>query len=500
MMRLKGKQGCCFITKAFVLFLVGVSFSIGASAQEPSERNQKMTLRLNTPLPDLVRELEAYIPDRMKEANIPGLSVVLIKDKKIVWNEGFGSQNDLYNKPVTQKTIFEVGSISKPVAAFGVLKLAELGVVDLDTPLDHYLTEPWLQGTLSQGKITARHILTHTSGLTNNVRSQDRKVLFPSGEYYSYSGMGFIYLQHVLERISGQSIDAIMTEQVFQPLGMFTASYDPKNVGNGFSAGHMPLTNIVLYFVLPMVGVGAILLLIVLSANRVRQGQWVVSKGSVITVSVISALLIGGMLATSIGGALTFSWVMASIIYLMTILVFFLCARWMFGRFFAEITIVSGFWRQLTSTAIFGVIGGALYFASPNILVPVPGAPIGKGSIAWSLHSTAEDIGLFAIALMELESVELNLAQQLIEPQVTLDDGSFWGMGIGLREGEAGRSFYHVGLNPGFEAILIGFPEQGAGVVVLTNVQGGIHVARDIAVLALGKEADLGNNLQPLIK
>ena len=122
-------------------------------------------------------------------------------------------------------TVFEAASISKVIAAYAALVLVERGVLSLDEPVHHYLSQPWLPPSTYAEQITLRHLLTHTSGLTNQVNPVDKSIVFPPGERYEYSGVGFMYLQEVMEQVTGKSLEQIAQELVFEPLEMDSSSY-----------------------------------------------------------------------------------------------------------------------------------------------------------------------------------------------------------------------------------------------------------------------------------
>jgi CubicO group peptidase (beta-lactamase class C family) len=155
-------------------------------------------LRLSEPLEVIVADLESYIPEYMREWNIPGVGIALIRDGKVVWTEGFGVANTLTRQPVTPETLFEVASNSKVVTAYIALRLVDQGVLSLDEPLNSYLPEPWLPPSEYRDAITLRHVLSHSSGLGHGTLS--RESLFAPGRGYSYSAVGFQYLQAVIYR------------------------------------------------------------------------------------------------------------------------------------------------------------------------------------------------------------------------------------------------------------------------------------------------------------
>jgi CubicO group peptidase (beta-lactamase class C family) len=162
----------------------------------------------------------------MKKFGVPGASLALIRNGKTVWLHAFGIKNAKTTAPVTTDTIFEAASLSKPVFAYGVLKLVDQGKLGLDIPLTTYLPKPYITGDPRLEKITARLVLSHRTGFPN-WRGDDGKlpIYFTPGERFSYSGEGYIYLQRVVEKITGKPLNEYMIQAVFNPLGMTSSSY-----------------------------------------------------------------------------------------------------------------------------------------------------------------------------------------------------------------------------------------------------------------------------------
>lgn len=174
---------------------------------------------------EVISQLENEVPGLMKQGGVPGMSIALIRDGKTIWLQGFGVKDKKTQEPVRSDTVFEAASLSKPVFTYGVLKLVDQGKLDLDTPLSSYLPKPYVPDE-RVGKITARLVLSHRTGFPN-WRGSDGvlPVYFSPGERFSYSGEGYIYLQHVVEQITGKPLDVYMDEVVFKPLGMTNSSY-----------------------------------------------------------------------------------------------------------------------------------------------------------------------------------------------------------------------------------------------------------------------------------
>jgi CubicO group peptidase (beta-lactamase class C family) len=166
---------------------------------------------------DIVRSIAARA--------VPGLSLALIEAGQLAQTAAYGARHSTTGEPVTDHTVFEAASLSKPVFAYVVLQLVDAGMIGLDEPLATRLPT-YIAGDARAAAITARHVLTHTTGLPN-WRSDDRplRTYFAPGERFSYSGEGFLYLQRVVERIAGEPLDALVTRLVFAPLGMWSSSY-----------------------------------------------------------------------------------------------------------------------------------------------------------------------------------------------------------------------------------------------------------------------------------
>jgi CubicO group peptidase (beta-lactamase class C family) len=175
---------------------------------------------------DLTSRLERVIPRLMEEGDVPGLSLALVRDSKISWRWSFGVKNADTKEPVRDDTVFEAASLSKPVFAYAVLKLVDAGKLELDKPLAAYLPEPYVRDDERVKLITARIVLDHTTGFQNEAGpGRPLKIHFTPGDRFSYSGAGFLYLQAVVERITGEPLDAFMRKTVFEPLGMTSSSF-----------------------------------------------------------------------------------------------------------------------------------------------------------------------------------------------------------------------------------------------------------------------------------
>ena len=197
--------------------------------------------RLKQPDAATIVVLEERVPELMKQAGIPGVSIALLRGGKTYWLHEFGVRNTETKSPITPDTIFEAASLSKPVFAYGVLKLVDQGKLDLDAPLSKYLPKPYIDDDPRLDKITARIVLSHRTGFRNWRDNTGLRIYFTPGERFSYSGEGFVYLQKVIEQITGKPLNDYMNDAVFTPLGMASSSYVWRDDYDSLTAvGHDP--------------------------------------------------------------------------------------------------------------------------------------------------------------------------------------------------------------------------------------------------------------------
>jgi len=160
--------------------------------------------------------------------NIDGLSLAVVENGEIVERVfGYGDQET--QAPVTARSVFRAASLGKPVFSYAVLKLVDQGVISLDTTLAEL--ENFAPGDPLAVGITAAHVLSHTTGFPNwRTPEEPLRAHFRPGERFSYSGEGYLFLQRALERLTGESLDAMARRLVFEPLGMTRSTFDPAHI------------------------------------------------------------------------------------------------------------------------------------------------------------------------------------------------------------------------------------------------------------------------------
>jgi CubicO group peptidase (beta-lactamase class C family) len=183
-------------------------------------------------------ELDRILQTYLAYFKVPGISVAVIKASKVVYHRGFGLKNVATKEPVTDDTVFEAASMTKPVFAYLVLRLVDRGLLKLDTALFTYLPYEDIAHDDRYKLITARMVLTHRTGFPN-WRTGKLEIKFTPGTEVSYSGEGFVYLGKVVEKLTGKKLVDLCREEVFTPLGIENASLVwNENVAHLTATGH----------------------------------------------------------------------------------------------------------------------------------------------------------------------------------------------------------------------------------------------------------------------
>ena len=181
-------------------------------------------------------EIDEYVQSELRDQKIPGLSIAVVRNGEIVKAQGYGLANVELNVPVTTETIFQSGSVGKQFTATLAMMLVEEGKLGLDDPIGKYIADA---PRMWKG-ITLRHLLTHTSGLSNDIYNrinmrqdytEDELVKeiaampldFQPGEKWSYSNPGYVMLGIIIHKATGRFYGDLLREKIFEPLGMTTA-------------------------------------------------------------------------------------------------------------------------------------------------------------------------------------------------------------------------------------------------------------------------------------
>jgi len=194
----------------------------------------------------LIDDLQIKIPEWKKQHKIDGFTIAIAGTKGNLWSKGYGYA-DHNETPVTSRTLFMIGSLSKAYTVTAFLRASQAGLVHLDDRLiDHYHSFNWKTryGKDQHEKITFRHLLTHWAGFQHNCDTRlpsggfcsfDEYInrvkgiwqKYPVGTRFSYSNIGYDLVAAALQEITGQSFEDWMKTQVYEPLGMNRSTTDP---------------------------------------------------------------------------------------------------------------------------------------------------------------------------------------------------------------------------------------------------------------------------------
>jgi len=182
-----------------------------------------MSMKAELPSDAIKEALAVEVPRLLKERHVEGVCIALISERKIVLTVGYGLRNAVTGAPLTPQTIFEAYSLTKPLVAYHALNLCQNGVLDLDRPLDDYRNTPYIGHDHRAGRITARTVLAHTSGLPDD--ETERRITFTPGAQWSYSTQGYCLLQQVIDQITAERFDETMKRHILDPLVMPSSSF-----------------------------------------------------------------------------------------------------------------------------------------------------------------------------------------------------------------------------------------------------------------------------------
>jgi CubicO group peptidase (beta-lactamase class C family) len=205
---------------ALLLFCFSMTYSITAQ-NTPSAQDEK---------------IDEFVKLQMQARKIPAVSIVVLKNGEIVKTKGYGFANVEHQVAAKPETIYQSGSVGKQFTATLLMMLVEEGKLALDDKINKYFTdapEIWKD-------ITVRHLLTHTSGISNKLYGQMnmradytedeliKKISsipldFQPGEKWNYSNPGYVTLGILIHKVSGKFYGDLLQEKIFKPLGMNTA-------------------------------------------------------------------------------------------------------------------------------------------------------------------------------------------------------------------------------------------------------------------------------------
>jgi len=190
--------------------------------------------------------IDAYLQKEVATHRLPGLAVAIVEGDRILWMKGYGKARA--GQPVTPQTQFYIGSCTKSFTALAAMQLVEQGKLDLDAPVQRYL--PWFEvvDAVASAQITVRHLLNHTSGLSESGDPQSNldfaslteqaqalqlaRLTAPIGTKFQYFNSNYRLLGLLIEQVSGQSYAAYMHDHVLTPLAMSHTVANPAETSS----------------------------------------------------------------------------------------------------------------------------------------------------------------------------------------------------------------------------------------------------------------------------
>ena len=234
-----------------LLTACGSSSSASLPPREPPSGEHQLTAE------DVNAWLDGKLPDALKNEDIPGAVVSVVKDGQVVTTRGYGwaDTGASGGQPVAvdpQKSLFRVASISKIPTSIAAMQLVEQGKVDLDTDISAYLDFE-IERRFDE-PLTLRHLLTHSAGFEESIRmAQDETDLeayvktnppvqvFEPGSTPGYSNYGMALAGYIVQRVSGQPFETYVREHVLEPAGMTSSTYEqplPKDMAGSLGPGY----------------------------------------------------------------------------------------------------------------------------------------------------------------------------------------------------------------------------------------------------------------------
>ena len=216
------------------------------------------------PLSDAMAYIDAWLEAQQVYQKVPGISVGIVKDQDLIYSKGYGFADLKKKTPATPGTVYSICSITKLFTAIGIMKLYEEGKLRLDDSLSTLLPDYIVRQQFpDSGPITIRSLLTHSSGLPREAdfpywtgpefkfptkeevaeKLSQQQTLYPASTYFQYSNLGMTLLGEVIGKVSGQSYESYINEQILKPLRLANTypGMPHEILGNKLATGYSAL-------------------------------------------------------------------------------------------------------------------------------------------------------------------------------------------------------------------------------------------------------------------
>ena len=247
-------------------------------------------LSQNKDIEKKLKGFDQFVDKVMKDWKVQGLAVAIVYKDKVVLSKGYGYRNVEQKLPVTDETLFAIGSCTKAFTAAGVCLLQEDGRLELDKPVREYMPDFKLQDDYVSENMTPRDLLCHRSGLPRHDliwygSPSTRRELFsklrylePSAPFrsaYQYQNLMFMTAGILIEDVSGSSWEKFISERIFIPLEMNSTNFSVTDLqkAKDFSTGYVEQNNVV--DVIPYMNIDAIGPAGSINSNVKDMSKWV---------------------------------------------------------------------------------------------------------------------------------------------------------------------------------------------------------------------------------
>lgn len=389
--------------------------------------------------------------------NISEYSVATIKNSQII-NYGTDEKND------TSAVMFEAGSNGKMIAAYICLKLADEGKLSLDDNITPYLTKNWITDDKRFSDITIRDLLSHRAGFSPSFEfGVDKKIYFTPGSHFCYSGVGYIYLQQIIENVTGDTLENAARTYVFSPLHMDNSTFNVKQT----ETPYLSSSSFVLYTCLIWALILLLLWFIGFIIGLITKFKFY-SKIILFYVSIAISFVVTGILQFKVLPRMIVPFL---IIGVLSFAILYLCRK---SKTLKYLTFI----QSLVTFILLGML-------IPTTLPIGPSLPCTKANAAYSMVTCTKDMTLFAQELISIyndSSINNNSnMKEFFTTQIIIDEKNSWAAGCAIEKDDSNTTYWHSGINPGMQSLFIINPEKKNAVIVMTNSDKGLDFAKEIA-------------------
>ena len=376
-------------------------------------------------------------------------------DYAAAFSENGVTRFEVSNESISENSVFELASNGKVLAAYIAFKLIDEGKLSLNTQIAQYLDSSYLTSDPQMQEITVYELLNHSAGFSPSYEfGIDKKIYTVPGEKFRYSGVGYMYLQNVLENVTQKSFEALALEYVFVPLKMENSTFEKSKT----VLPHMELSNVLLYSSLIFFAVYWLLRLIITITGCCITRPVRKSKK-------LNLLCIADSAGCNVCFVMIFLFSRVLFVFgiiLLLSVILLICLR--NTKFYSYIMPVI--------TAVFCILVLTVHqpIAVTNDFYTKP------ANCAYSLKSTAKDMSLFCDELMKCNNNSNSKVQELFSESMRINDSLSWGNGIGIETHNGTRVFWHSGFNFGFQSLFALCPDTQKYAIVLTNNEQGFSL------------------------